>query len=398
MRQGRAIQTASIYVLGVGATMAFGLMSPLLPDLQHAVGTSSAPIGFAYGMIFLPFLLVAGFFGSKVDTIGARTMILAGGAMILLASASNMLANRLAWLLIDNFLLGSGLVAIVVSGQTEISRSYTGRKQATALSIWAAAPFAGISIGLIVSGPVAGTIWWRAPFAVQGIIVMAAAMLCYLLWPVAERGETSVHAKPHGAIARESRVFRLAGISLLNSMMSSGGLSVWPLYLSRVHDVPIATVAGMSALTSPMSIAGAFAAAWMLSRRVGFAVVLIGTSLVCLMSGIVLYWPATPVPMVGGAMLVWAFSVGVTTALIYAMLPKLVRHETQIGAATGVLHQVGSLGGVLGAPLFFSIAGLSSPAPSFIAEIAVSWLFMLALMPMWRTADTPVPGQTKAAA
>jgi hypothetical protein len=96
----------------------------------------------------------------------------------------------------------------------------------------------------------------------------------------------------------------------------------------------------------------------------------------------------TSIPIVSAALFLWSISGGAWMAFNNAMVPRMTEDPDNIGATTGLQHQCGGIGAVIGPPLFSAAMAVEHTRFILIAIIAVCWLVPTLIIPIWRAKDT----------
>jgi MFS family permease len=381
-----------IYSLGVLVSASLALMGPLMANLATAIHGSAQSVGTAFGIMFLPHVLASTLVGRGADRIGTRNMLLFGAAMLFAAGISNLKVNSLVWLIVNNLVLGLGMITTLVAGQTALARETSGTIQAGVLSLWATAPYAGTTLGLWLSGSLVETPYWRLPFAIQGVLAVGlAAAIAFFIPPRPAGAAPIAHRSKLPSFVREYKVFRLCIGFMFVVISTTGAVAVWPLYLSKVHGAAIGTIAKLAALAQPTAILGSIVAGYLLSRALSPGKIVFMYTAGAILSVSLLLSSEANLRMVAAALILWALCGGAWIALNNAMLPRVVSDKDNIGAATGLLHQMAGVGAVISAPLYSTVVTLHHANMVVIAIVTTCWLVPALIMPIWRSADQLQP-------
>jgi MFS family permease len=250
------------------------LVTPLKADLH----LSDAQIGLLQGTAFALFYVTAGVLIARLaDRYSRRNLIAAGLVVWCLATAGGTLANSFLALLVFRMAVGAGESTLTPSATSLISDLFPRERLGTAMSIYAAAPYMGTGLALIIGGavldhllaqprtvvPLLGQVRpWQFAFLIVGLPGLLIAIV--LLWTVREperkeicaTAETQREAPSARDFARYmrdhsdvySRLF--LGISMLS--LVGYGLTAWlPTYYVRAYgmsNVEIGSMLGPSFL------------------------------------------------------------------------------------------------------------------------------------------------------
>jgi hypothetical protein len=166
-------------------------------------------------------------------------------------------------------------------------------------------------------------------------------------------------------------------------------LGLLPTFLvgqRRVGPGAAGVATGMVALAS---VPGSLAASWLLRRGAGLRL-LSTTMLVMPMAALVAFGTVGTVGIGVTAAAVLLLANGVAVAGVFAAVPGLVQHPGQIALAIGLLTQLGSVGTLLGAPLFASVVAATSWS-AVAPLVGVTTLLSLGLLLGASTARRRVP-------
>ncbi len=122
--------------------------------------------------------------GSLSDRWGRRALFLAGTAVFTLASLAATVAPDLLWLNAARVVQGAGAAAIMVNGIPLLSDRYTGEERNLAIGAWGSFATAAGLLAPILGGVMAETFGWRAVFAVNLPLGVAAWVLAVRVLPV----------------------------------------------------------------------------------------------------------------------------------------------------------------------------------------------------------------------
>lgn len=384
------IELGLIYLLGVAASMGLGLLPPVAVDLRGAIHGSIQDVGLLLGALYIPSFVGSVFIGRLVDRLDSRILFVVGAVAMAVPAALNLMANSLVWWFADICLMGSGLVTLLVTAQTVLATTFRGKAQAGALSLWATAPYAGITCGLLLSGTLAETPVWRWVFLIQGLTALVLAVPVVLFLPTRRAVAPPLAAHGGGGFrvwVTEFKSVRLCLGYAVVTFCSAGSSAIWPMYLSRFHEMPLGTTTKLMALTSPFAILGALAVGVLNARAVSPAKIGLMLAGVAVLSTVVLYAPHIDLRLVAAAMSLWALCIGAVAAFTYSLIPRLLSDQGAMGVSTGMMYQLSSILAIGGVPAFFAMATLSQANLVIAGVIIASWAFMIAVTPMWRFAN-----------
>jgi predicted MFS family arabinose efflux permease len=340
-----------LYAAGLIASCFLGKIAPIGPPLQQDLELTLAELGWTVSSI----TAVAAVFGAGVGAwlarLGAKRalllglVILSGGGMLTAAGASAdlMIAARTGE--------GFGYLLVVVAAPTLIVRLSRGPDQATALAIWGTFVPVGLAISAFAGGAAASAIGWRGWLGLIGVLPAVAAALVMLAIPPDE-------SAPPSATARAGR----SGLRPLLALAAAFGcvglsgvvvVALLPTFLVETRGAALAAAGAATAITSLASVPGSLLAGWAMRRGAGLRSLSL-CSLLMPIAAIPAFVGGGPVAPVVAAAGVILLANGVVVSALFAAVPRLAREPARIALGNGLVAQLGSLGTLVGPPLFGS--------------------------------------------
>ncbi|MFE7138698.1 MFS transporter [Streptomyces sp. NPDC057644] len=198
--------------------------------------------------------------GSLSDRWGRRPLFLAGIAVFTLSSLAATLAPDLLWLDAARVVQGAGAAAIMVNGIPLLSDRYAGEERDLAIGAWGSFATAAGLLAPVFGGVLAETFGWRAVFAVNLPLGVAAWALAVRVLPralgtagTADAAGTAEASEPplaseapqasEAPVAQASRAGREAGrhtgrTDWLGGLLLMLGLGTATLLMLRPGDTP----------------------------------------------------------------------------------------------------------------------------------------------------------------
>ena len=191
-----ALALAAGYVVGFQV----GKVPPALPLLEAELGLPRV----IAGLIASSFYGVGAVFGVvsgvTTDRLGARRTVLAGAAVMALASLAGGLAGSGTLLLATRIVEGFGFATLTVAAPKLIAAATRTEVRRLALGAWGTYMPVGMSLSLVIATAVLGTIGWRGLwFLNAGLILLYA--LAFAWWTAPRRWHplADVGPAPDGA-------------------------------------------------------------------------------------------------------------------------------------------------------------------------------------------------------
>ncbi len=216
-------------VLGSSVAMVDGsIVNVALPAMAKALDADAAGVQWIVNGYMLPLgaLVLVG--GALADSIGRKTVFLAGLVLFALASIGCMAAPTLGWLIAARVGQGVGAALLTPASLAILGADFDGEARAKAIGTWAAAGAIAAAIGPIIGGWLVDVVGWRWVF---GLIIPLAAGAGVLAMLFVEHGRDPDAAKPDwigGALATAGLGLLVWGLTIATSGASSGGQHAWP--------------------------------------------------------------------------------------------------------------------------------------------------------------------------
>lgn len=358
MRGRGWVRPASTIAAGVLAAASLGKVAPVSAFVGKAFRLSPFALGATISLITLVAATVAAPAGLWLRNrdprpwlaIGLVVMAVAGGTMTLIPPSQVTLIGLRA-------LEGVGYLLIIVGGPGALVRQMSTARNAVALALWGVCTPAGLAVSAAAGGLAASGTGWREWFAALAVMCAVLAGVVVML----ARGQNAgaqAESRPGGHHRGElaAPLLLACGFGAL-SLMTVAIVSLLPSYLSTQRGLPAAAAGAATAAAVAASIPGNACAAVLLRRAVRPGV-LACSMLVCPPLAAAAFAGAVPLPASVGAAAVLIFAVGIAASAAYASLPKVTRLIDDLPLANGILVQLGSVGALIGPPIFAAITGL----------------------------------------
>ena len=421
MARGAASRRLVLAGTVLGSSLAFidgSAVNLSVPVIQHKLGggiSSAQWILNAYALM-LGALVLAG--GAAADRYGRKRMFLVGVGLFALASAGCGLAPSLPVLIAARALQGMAAAVMIPASLALLGASFEDKARGQAVGVWAGASGLMAAIGPVLGGWLVQWVSWRAVFAINLPLAVAAAWLVMaggresrgdargpvdwrgalavtaglglLTWALTEaptRGPdaATLAAGATGALLLglflwiEARaqspmaplgLFRSIAFSGLNALTLllyaalSGALFVLPFELLKVHHYP-PSQAGAALLPLSAGLAVLSPISGRLAARIGPRSLLLAG---CLLAGLGfagLAWRAEDPGYWTGAfpgLAMLALGMGLAVAPLTDAVLRAVPRERE-GAASGINNAVARVAGLLAVALAgFVLGGTDAPA------------------------------------
>ncbi|MGY4793601.1 MFS transporter [Lysinibacillus fusiformis] len=156
--------------------MAYGI---ILPFMQEGLSFTTSQSGYLGTMLFLGYLLTVGLSGVLTTHIGAKNVLLVGGACVILGLMGLVFVPNFSWAAITLFLAGAGS-ALVYTPLLSIAINLYPKKRGTVMGLL----MSGAGIGMLLSGLLVPfmlqrfpTLGWRGAWLVFAILTLIVVLL-----------------------------------------------------------------------------------------------------------------------------------------------------------------------------------------------------------------------------
>ena len=378
---------ALVYLAGIVAALQVGVIAPIVPLLQHDLDLSLPYVGAILSCVTLISVLLGTVAGSWTNRFGLVRAIGWGLAMMAVAGALAARVEGGAVLLSIRAVAGLGYLLTVVACPPLIARLAADRDRAFALALWGSFLPVGIAVADAGAAVLLEPLGWRGLFWVDAGVTAATCVAA----AIGLRGQGAGVARTADTLGiwavyrmRPSLMLMLAfGVFTLTFIVFA---AVEPSYLAEARGMAIDQASRISALTTLAAIPGALTAGWLIRRGVSpVRLAWVGLIAPALLS-VAVFIPAVPIAPVVIATVGALFLGGLVPAAVYALIPRVAPDPTHFAPVNGLLMQLGSLGTLIGPPLFGGWANLLGWASSPILLIALAAGGIVCLIGVMRTA------------
>lgn len=388
--RGTPAVMAMAYVPPLLCIMTIGVLVPFLAVLGDGLGASDAQLGLTIALFSVPPALLAGPAGNWIDRQGGwRALLLA----LLLTSAGSVIASQAGslWMLgIAILVCGLGFGIAGVAAPCLLITQLTGTARVRAISFLSSYAPSGYAAGLLLAVPFTAAGAWRTALLVHAA-ALAVCALVLLRWRMPGGNTSATGATPPGAwltLLRRPRVLRLGISSALLNALAYGTSLAAPGYLARVHGVSIAASSTTVALAKIVAVLlGGLGAGWLLARRMRLATLFTALALLGALAQLLLFLPASGLPLAGLALMVWLFAFGSMAGGAMTLLAGVAGGADRSGSAAGIVNQCTALASVAAPSLWLAA---QSPA-QFIALAWTCLLVSLLALPVSSDPESTAP-------
>lgn len=179
---GRWTILAALFAARLSMGFQFQVVAATGPLLQRDLGLDFGELGLLIGLHMLPGVLIAppgGWIGARF---GDKRMVLFGLALMAIGGAAGAYAESFAAAVVARIVAGTGGILLNVLMSKMVTDWFIGRELVLAMAIFITSWPVGLSLGLLILGPLAAALGWGSAFlatAALALIGFAAVAFVY---------------------------------------------------------------------------------------------------------------------------------------------------------------------------------------------------------------------------
>jgi predicted MFS family arabinose efflux permease len=379
---------AIVYLGGVVAAMSLGKFASVGPAVAGELGLSLSQLGWVISAVVGVGAAVGLPGGYLVRRFGTERSLITGLVLIAAASAAGVATGDFAWLLAARGVEGIGYLLVTIACPALILRLAAERDRGTALSIWATFVPMGIGASTLAGGAIGTALGWRGWI---GVIAALTFVMALVVWARLPRG--AGRQATAGPVPRAGALVwpvTLAAAFCLTALVTIPVIVLLPTQLIEQHGHSAAAAGAVTSVISLLSVLGGLAVGMLLRRGTPVGVLALAGLVTVPAAWLMFGGPESLAAVEGGAAVI-SIENGFLGALVFAALPMVLERLDHADVGNGVVAQAGSLGSLLGPPLFGLVAtGWGFPA--LVPVIAVGIVAAVgALLLVGRRASQPRP-------
>jgi MFS family permease len=355
------------WLAGVQAAMGLGAVSPVSAAVRSSLGLSLSTVAWATSSttaVGAVLGIPVGWWASRVQP---RRTLIAGLLVISAAAGLSALAESWALLLGLRTVEGAGYLLVFVAGPIVLTGLTRGRTRAAALALWGTCVPTGLAVAAAAGGALASELTWNRWLGVTGVGPLVLAGLLSVALP---QVPISVTGRRSRAPDRWARFFVPAGAYACLSLIGVAMVVMLPVFLTGTRHETSARAGTVAAIVCACSAVGGILAGGLLRRGVTVRAL---TPLVTLMPLACLPAFSAEIPHyvgVSAAALVILVD-GLLISVVFAVVPAVTGRAEDIDLANGALAQFGSLGTLIGPPVFGLAVGYAGWGAGTIAATSL---------------------------
>jgi len=346
-----------LILAGVAAAFQVGKAPPVLKLIQDDLGMNLFLAGWILSTFTVIGLLMGSVSGAAADALGHRRMLLTGLFVQAAGSVAGAAAGH-AWLLFGTRILeGMGFLLVIVSAPTLIFRVTHSRDMRLALSGWSCfLPF-GVALIMLIAPVLTAHFGWRGLWVINGMILIAYALLAARLTRKLPHPKTRRHVTPR-SIARDILTTSTSIGPLLLAVIFSTYTLQWlavmgflPTLLMEEHGMSLGRASLLTALVVAINVPGNLSGGWLMSRGARRSHLIISASLIMGVCSLLIYGSAFPFPIRYAGCLLFSGTGGLLPAAILSGAPAHAPRPDLVATTNGLIMQGSQFGQTVGPPV-----------------------------------------------
>lgn len=353
-RSGRSPWGAilAVYVAGVVAAAGFGKFASVGPSVADDLGLSLPELGWAISTV-VGVGAVAGLpAGYLVRRVGAERSLVGGLVLIGAAGGAGAGSAGLGWLLAARGVEGVGYLLVTIACPALTLRLARERDRGVALSIWATFVPVGIGVSTLAGGVAGSVLGWRGWTALVAGVTLVTALALQVRPPRASERPAAGSLPRAGALTWPG----VLGASFcLMALVTVPVVVLLPTLLVERYGRTAAAAGAWTSVVSLLGVVGGLAVGLLLRRGTPVGLVALLGLLAVPAAWLTYGTEGSAAAAVAGSAVI-SVQNGLLGALVFAALPLVLERLDHVDVGNGIVAQSGSLGALLGPPLFGAAA------------------------------------------
>lgn len=352
-----------LLVIGAGIVVAFqiGKAPAALPLLRADLGLGLVASGWVISMMNVIGTLLGMLIGAFADRLGHRRVILAGLALVAVASLTGAAAQGAASLLTSRFFEGLGFMMVVVAGPALIVRTTDPRDLKLAFGGWGCYMPAGTGAMMALAPLLTAPFGWRGLWVANAVLVAAFALaLAAATRPLARKGTAGLAMPSFGhdiwTTIRSPGPVLLAtafGTYTLQYLVVLGFL---PTILVESEGLSLTVAAMLTALAIAANVPGNLLGGVLLHRGAQRWLLIAGASIVMAACGFGIYHAGLPLWLRYGLCVLLSLVGGVLPTSVLGAAPVHAPSTRLVATTNGLIMQGSNFGQTIGPPAAAALA------------------------------------------
>ncbi|WP_406480624.1 MFS transporter [Streptomyces platensis] len=340
--------TLATWFAGVLAAVGLGAVAPVGSALRASLGLSDGALAWATSSITAVSAALGIPAGWWVRRFGAQRALSWGLFVMSVAAVGSAATGSWGLLLGARIAEGVGYLLVFVAGPVVLTRIAQGGTRSAALALWGTCVPTGLAVAAVTGGALESVWTWNQWLALTalGPLIMAGVLAAVL-----PRLPGAAAPCAHREAGAWNGALRLGVAYGSLSLVGVAVVMVLPAFLLEERLATPTVTGSVVAVVCLGSAVGGLAASWLLRRGTAFSsLVPLGALMpvACLPA----FSAEFPLVVSGGAATLVLVVDGLLISAVFAAVPASVSRAADVDVANGILNQLGSVGILLGPPVF----------------------------------------------
>ncbi len=221
-RRARGLVLAGVGLILAAAALDGTIVSVALPTIRADLDTGAQGIQWIASIYFLAAAIVLLPAGRLVDLLGARRVVVIGGAVYIVGSLLGATALDSWWIVIGRAIQGAGSGFTAPATLVLVTGVFGDQRRGRALGLVATLVAAASALGPLVGGALTDSVGWRFIFVNHAVMVGVGVLLASAARPVGSRTRAELDLRGTAAWAGAVLAFQLALLQWSNTGTAGG--------------------------------------------------------------------------------------------------------------------------------------------------------------------------------
>jgi len=345
------LERRTVWLVTAGTFFAFflfgfadNLKGPTLPALLQDLNYTYSQGGTLLFVVYVGFLVATLFTGVLADVAGKKAILLLAGVCLLLGMGGYSTQSAFGWLAAAIFILGLGLGALEIGGNTVVVDLH-GEQKGRYLNLLAVFHGLGSLVAPVYAGQMlAAGLTWRQVYQV-GLLLVVILPLYFIIVPYPRRQGVERSGLDWRGLGQAAFSKQMIGFYVMIALYVAAeiGLASWLVeYLQKIRGLSVVVSTAFLSLFFGCIMAGRFLGSFVV-ERIGYMKSMLLVSLAasaCLAVG--MFGPAFAVVCLPLSGLFFSIHFPTATAAVSDL------HKENLGTVLGVFFAAGGVGGMIG--------------------------------------------------
>lgn len=342
---------------GIVGALQIGKAPPVILDIERDLGLTKVEAGWAISLISAVGVTLAPFIGILTGMHGARRVHLAGYLIIAAGSLLGMSAAGAGSLFAGRIFESLGFLAVIVAVPPMLQRASTATDQHRVMAYWGGYMPVGMVIALVTAPLIADLVGWRGLWGVIIAVTLTWGLLMMVRLPAdAARGGPPPDRRAVFATFRRPAVWLLPAVFCVYNIQWMSVMGWLPSVLEDGFGLTGQAAALLTALPIAVNATINMIAGRLMQAGMPRWWLMAFASSVMALSALGIFNEGLDAGLRYALVVAFGGFGGLIPASLFALAPRTVARNEQLGVVNGLLVQGSHAGQLAGPPLAAAIA------------------------------------------